>query len=390
MVSKQSAQRTVLISDPHIYSDFARYGAQQYANVFAHHGWKVVLLSGSFNLGRLFSPSGISQGHIGLWRKRGRRIYTNITNYSLAHLLPAQLRFRRPLSSLAHALYIPSPKSILRAEGIPQVDLLWLNGCYDWLLRRSVPHSKLVVRIADNYSGFGAEYDNFHPLMRETLEFADAVFTCSEKVKELYRGLFKGIEVVPNGVDYEHFTRPIGDEPDALRYIPRPRVVYVGAIAAWFDFELVVELARRMTDLNFVLFGPWASGIRAPSAYPNNIHILGPIEYEKVPDVLAYSDVGLVPFRDCELVQGVSPIKVYEYLAARLPVVSLRWKELDRESLPIFMASSASEFDRGIRDALQMNLEQRERLRIFAQSCSWEQRLERILERIGMSLRDDN
>lgn len=385
-MTKQSAQRTVLISDAHIYGEFGCYGAQQYAKVFARHGWNVIMMSGSFNLFRLLWPPGPSQEHIDLWRSRGRKVYTNITNYSLAHPLPTRFRFRKPFSDLAHALYVPSPKSILRVERIDRVDLLWLNGCYDWLLRKAVPHTKLVVRIIDNYAGFGAEYDNFHPLMLETLEAADGVFTCTENVRELYREYYEGIEAVPNGVDYEHFTRPVGDEPDVSCNIPRPRVVYVGAIAAWFDFDLVAELAHRMPDLNFILFGSWMSGITQPETYPSNIHILGPIEYEKVPDVLACSDVGLVPFKDCELVQGVSPIKVYEYLAARLPVVSLRWKELERESLPIFMASSISEFEHGIRDALQMKTEQRESLRIFAQSCSWERRLEHILERVGISL----
>lgn len=386
LILKQSTQRTVFISD--LYSDIAHYGGHHYAKVFARHGWNVILMSGSFNLFRLLWTSGISQAQIDLWRSRGRKIYKNITNYSLAHLLPTQLRFRKPFSDLAHALYVPSPKSILRAERIGKVDLLWLNGYYDWLLTKAVSHSKLVVRLADNYASFGAGYDNFHPLMLETLEAADGVFTCSENVRKLYSGYYEDIEAVPNGVDYEHFTRAVGDEPDALRNISRPRVVYVGAISTWFDFDLVTELARRMPELNFILFGSWMSGMTPPEAYPSNIHILGPIEYEKVPDALAYCDVGLVPFRDSELVQGVSPIKVYEYLAARLPVVSLRWKELVRESLPIFMASRVSEFERGIRDALHMNIEQRESLRIFAQSCSWERRLEHILERVGISLQD--
>lgn len=380
-------RRTVVISEPHVYHTYGQYGGHQYAKVFSRHGWRVILLSASFNLWRLLLPNpNVSKEYIDLWRKGGRHVDSNFTNHCLAHVLPTHWRFRPPFSHVAHALYVPSIKSVLNAQGIKRVDLLWLNGNQDWLLRRAVPHSKLAVRIIDDYSSFGAGYDNFHPLMKETLLAADGVFACSERVRELYSGFFENITVVPNGVDFEHFTQSITEEPGELSDIPHPRVTYVGAIADWFDFELVVELARLSPKYHFVLFGNWSRPKPIGSEYPENIHIMGPVEYKKVPAVLAYSDVGIIPFKDTKLVRGVSPIKVYEYLASRLPVVSLRWQELERESLPVFLAMGVKEFKAGIESALAMSLEQRERLRNAVRQFSWEQRLAAMLDHIGLEL----
>lgn len=365
----------------------ARYGGHQYARVFARHGWNVLLLSATFNYWRCFLPdAGIDQGYMALWKEHGRQVEAKITNYALAHVLPTQIRFRPPFVRMAPGLYVPSIRSLLKSQGIKKVDLLWLNGNQDWLLRNATPYSKLLVRIIDDYSGFGASYDNYHPLMKETLEAADAVFACSEKVQTLYAGFFDGIELAPNGVDFDHFTQPITAEPEVLRGIPHPRVTYVGAIAEWFDLDLVIELATILPDHHFVLFGAWSRPQPAPGTYPGNIHIMGPIEYAKVPAVSAFSDVGIIPFKDTELVRGVSPIKVYEYLASRLPVVSLRWHELARESLPVFLASSAAEFETGIKSACSMSLEQREVLRNAVRPFSWEQRLETMLSRLNLEL----
>jgi len=387
MLCKEQRNRAVIISEPHLYSPYARYGGHQYAKVFARHGWQAILLSASFNLSRLVLPNpGIDRKYIELWRKRGQQVDAGIVNYCLAHVLPTSLRFLPIVNRIAWALYVPSIRSVLNELGIRKVDLLWLHGNEDWLLRRAIPHRKLVVRIIDDYSAYG--YENLHPLMRETLAAADGVFACSEHVKRVFSSFFPDvkIKVVPNGVDFEHFANYAGEELEIVKTIPPPRVVYVGAIAEWFDFDLVTELANRLPNCSFIIAGNWQRERPATGTYPKNIYIIGPVEYEKLPGLLTKSDVGIVPFKDTNLVRGVSPIKVYEYLAAGLPAVCLRWTELERESLPIFLAKTADEFEAGIRAALAMPKDRREHLREAVRDCSWERRLRDILEYIGLDL----
>ena len=48
----------------------------------------------------------------------------------------------------------------------------------------------------------------------------------------------------------------------------------------------------------------------------------GPRTYGELPDVLRAADAGLIPYARNELTESIFPMKVYEYLAAGLPVVA--------------------------------------------------------------------
>ena len=64
----------------------------------------------------------------------------------------------------------------------------------------------------------------------------------------------------PNGVDYEHFhlTSPPPVPADIADIVPsgRPIIGYYGALARWFDYELVARAAQARKDFEFVLIGP--------------------------------------------------------------------------------------------------------------------------------------
>jgi glycosyltransferase involved in cell wall biosynthesis len=53
-----------------------------------------------------------------------------------------------------------------------------------------------------------------------------------------------------------------------------------------------------------------------------NVHLLGARRYSELPDVLRGADAGLIPYARNTLTDGIFPMKVYEYLAAGLPVVA--------------------------------------------------------------------
>jgi len=378
-------QRTVLISEPHPYRLTNRYGGHQYADVFAKYGWKVLLFSSNFCIYRLLLPQSITMREfVELWRSKGKRVNKNITNYCIAHLLPSKIRYIRPFKHFSHNLFIPSLRSILKSEGVNKVNLLWLNGNCDGLYRDAVRHDKMVVRLIDNYAGF--KKNSLCPSIDDLIRKADAVFSCSNYVKSIYRKTRDDIIVIPNGVDYERFAQKNQIEPMCLKNISRPRIIYVGAIKEWFDINLLCEIAKIKPKYSFIVVGPNNEKIFKETKQQQNIHLLGEMFYEQIPDILAYSDVGIVPFKDCDLIRGVSPIKVYEYLAAELPVVSIRWEELVIQSLPIILVKNAMEFAHGIEIALQYSPKRKIELRYYAQKCSWEQRLKELLENVGIVL----
>lgn len=100
---------------------------------------------------------------------------------------------------------------------------------------------------------------------------------------------------------------------------------YIGSIAPWLDWSLLTELAETLTDARIVLIGPVHTKL---PTLPNNVIFRPPIPHANVYQAMRHFDVGLIPFLDNELTDGVDPVKYYEYRVADLPVLSTRFGEM--------------------------------------------------------------
>jgi glycosyltransferase involved in cell wall biosynthesis len=158
---------------------------------------------------------------------------------------------------------------------------------------------------------------------------ADLVLASAPSLVERLRPVAPGVRYMPNVADVDRFARALEDGPvdDALAALPLPRAVFTGAVVAnKLDFAFVVGLARARRDWSFALVGPVGLGDPTTDVSmleeESNIHLLGPRPHEALPEVLRGADVGLIPYALNELTAGVFPMKVYEYLAAGLPVLA--------------------------------------------------------------------
>ena len=97
-------------------------------------------------------------------------------------------------------------------------------------------------------------------------------------------------------------------------------VGYFGYLSpAWFDWDLIGELARRRPTWSFQIAG---YGEPAGLALPPNVRLLGRQPSTTLGSLATGWDVGIVPFRQGAVAEAADPIKVYEYLALGLPVVT--------------------------------------------------------------------
>jgi glycosyltransferase involved in cell wall biosynthesis len=161
----------------------------------------------------------------------------------------------------------------------------------------------------------------------ETFRIADVVIASAARLYDdavRARGSSLGVHVVGNGVAFAMFrhavqarTATVGDG--------RVRVGYLGAIAPWFDFDLVAEVARARPTWSIDLVGPVLGGVEMDLASLlalGNVRHLPAVPHERVPDVLLDFTVGMIPFRRTSLTAAVNPNKLYEYLAVGLPTVA--------------------------------------------------------------------
>lgn len=116
--------------------------------------------------------------------------------------------------------------------------------------------------------------------------------------------------------------------PALTPHTPRqaPVIGYVGAIAKWFDWPLVIALARARPDAHVRLIGPVFGAI--PRDLPANIHLLPQCHHDQAMEEMSRFDLGLIPFKINRLTDSVDPIKYYEYRALGVAVLSSAFGEM--------------------------------------------------------------
>ena len=214
---------------------------------------------------------------------------------------------------------------------------------------------------------------------------ADLVLASAPELVRRMRELSDNVLEAPNVADTELFAQALSDGPvdPAVAALPSPRLLFTGAISAVkLDIALLAELARARRDWSIALVGPVGLGdpttdVSALAAEPN-VHLLGPRPYESLPSVLRGADAGLIPYVRSALTDSIFPMKVYEYLAAGLPVVATPLPAI-AEVAEVLTAPDAA----GFRAALERELEQDTPERRAARSAaaashSWDERLREI------------
>jgi glycosyltransferase involved in cell wall biosynthesis len=159
---------------------------------------------------------------------------------------------------------------------------------------------------------------------------AEVLVVTAEKLYQDIRTMRPDALFCPNGVDYpvfeiakqrDGFSPPADLAPVFAQ--GRPVIGYYGALARWFDYDLMVQVATLRPDYAFVLIGPDYDGTVRNQLLINmpNVYWLGAKTYLDLPNYLRYFDVATIPFILSDITHATSPIKLFEYMAGGKPVV---------------------------------------------------------------------
>jgi glycosyltransferase involved in cell wall biosynthesis len=196
-------------------------------------------------------------------------------------------------------------------------------------------------------------------------------------------------EIIPHGVDIEHFARagaPPREPIPVLTGIRKPTIGYFGLLGEWVDLALLEKIVRRHPEWTLVLMGTVVADTTRLAAYPN-VLFTGPIPYERLPDHVAYLDTLILPYLTEGRGHSITPLKLREYIATGKPVVSTSIPECCLYQDVISIAASHDEFDAELeRAVVEGDVRMRER-REAVKGDDWSSRAEMLsafIERILM------
>jgi glycosyltransferase involved in cell wall biosynthesis len=244
----------------------------------------------------------------------------------------------------------------------------------------------VIYHCVDEYSAFsGVSREQLQHVERELIERAAVVFTSSEELCRERQAFNPRTFFVSHGVDVTHFSRaldPGTTVPADLALIARPVIGFFGLIADWVDLALIREVALARPQWSVVLLGRAVTDLAPIDRLPN-VHLLGQKSYDLLPSYCHGFDVGIIPFRKNELTRKANPLKLREYLAAGLPVVSTDLPEVRKYSNLVRLASDPTAFVREIELSLRERSSSLGTTRVDAMRAeSWEARVEELSQLI--------
>ncbi|MDE0898143.1 MAG: glycosyltransferase [Longimicrobiales bacterium] len=145
------------------------------------------------------------------------------------------------------------------------------------------------------------------------------VASAYELVDHIERLSGRETELLPNAFNARLFTKEAlrAERPDDLPEAERI-ALYVGALwGSWLDWDLVKRSAQAHPRTAFVFVGDRR---REGRGLPANCHFLGLKPQTDLPSYLGHADLAFLPWRVSDVTRATSPLKIYEFVAAGLPV----------------------------------------------------------------------
>lgn len=241
----------------------------------------------------------------------------------------------------------------------------------------------IVYDCMDDHAGFHNNTDDVLAGEARLVGLADLVVTSSERLHRKLGPHARNAVLVRNACEYAPFSQsgPAPGRPGRQG----PTIGYYGAIAEWFDGDLVAGLARLRPDWRFELIGSTLAGDASMLEPLSNVRLLGERPYADLPRLISDWNAFIIPFKRVPLTEATNPVKVYEMLATGKPVVAVGLPELvplASDGL-IALAHDAVTFARALEASLaDCNSRLPESRRAFARQNTWDTRHAALAEAI--------
>lgn len=379
--------KKILIAATNYWSSPYQVGSHHYAKIFAMNGWDVFFVSdpiSPFHFLKKDKNELIQRYDI--YKKKIKSGIENIEIYvPMALFTPNEMPFfnTKFVSKYWNNFTIPNIMKVAKEHGFSDVDILWFDSITQYFWINKLNYKKSILRIADLSGAFKKINKNLKNLEENLKSKVNNIIYSAHTLKKYLSGYEDKAFYISNGVDINHFLNAKKEIPADLKNIPRPIAIYVGAIDEWFGVDFLREVAVRCKDISFILIGNPKINLTKLKDI-KNIYFLGKKDYQDIPSYMYNSDAGIIPFNiNHPVVKTVNPIKLYEYMACGLPVVAVKWEELELINSPALLSDNAENFSTDLRIAIK-NGKNKDYIN-YAKLHSWEESYKKIIEFLNIN-----
>ncbi|WP_026425896.1 glycosyltransferase [Actinokineospora inagensis] len=345
-----------------------------------------VLLVNSIGL-RMPTPGKSTQFLRRILRKAGsvaklvRRPLPDVPNYYVMTPLPLPFYGSERVRALGAALVRAQVRAVCLLLRMPNpvvvatIPTAW--GVVEPMKRRA-----LVFNRSDRHSAFPeADQTTIAALEDKLLTGSDHVLYVSRQLQQEESGATGDrAYFLDHGVDLQHFRRR-EELPADIANIPGPRIGFFGSLDDYLvDFDLLERIAGEFPEASLVLIGDATLSMERFAKYPN-VHWLDFRPYADIPGYGTGFDVALMPWLDNDWIKHANPIKMKEYLALGLAVVSTDFPEVHQYPELIRIARGHDAFVEAVRQTIaDGGLSTVEGRRAAVLPASWDSRARQLMD----------
>jgi glycosyltransferase involved in cell wall biosynthesis len=211
----------------------------------------------------------------------------------------------------------------------------------------SLGERQVIYYCVDEYSEFsGTNAEAILQMERRLIQRSDLVIVSASRLLERKLPDNPNTFLITHGVDAAHFRlacSPATAIPDDFPKVEGPVIGFFGLIEDWVDLALIRQLALARPAWHFVFVGEQRADTSALRGI-RNVHLLGRRPYQSLPAYCKAFDVAILPFVINDLTMAANPLKLREYLAAGLPVVSSPLPEVRKLGNLVHLAHTPQEY----------------------------------------------
>lgn len=277
----------------------------------------------------------------------------------------------------------------------PEPPLVWYYHPVQGYVTGLFPGAPTVYEMYDYLAAADDRADDIGQRLEVSYrQHVDVLLCVTPSLLQRYAPHYRQAWLSGNGLSQSVLSRFDRDRPKVdprIEAIARPRLGYAGVISERLDWPLLKALAERNPAWQLVFVGRQQGNDFARwLGSAANAHYVGEVARDRVPEIVAGFDVGLLPYLPSEFIYHSNPLKFYETAAAGVPSVCSPNDLLASypDELVRTVACHPEEWEAAIKTALALRpAELRQRHAAFLAEQTWEKIAERLVSQLDATLR---
>jgi len=190
---------------------------------------------------------------------------------------------------------------------------------------------------------------------------------------------FSNLYRLRNGICLNRFSKIIKTQTNI-----KPIIGYVGTLSKWINYNLFELLIKNNPNWDFFIYGKnYKTDEYIILEKYKNVYLKGELSPINLPETIGNFDIALNLYKN-EKWLDVDSMKIYEYLAANIPVVTTNFHDYLKEDFNnlLYIGGNYKEIENHIKNILKNKILNFEKYNKWLQQNTWKERVNQIINEL--------